>query len=122
MIKKLTLITGVGVGYVLGSKAGRKRYDDLVAQFRKLTGTPQAQKVSETLHAAAGDLADKATTAAGVAAGTVKDKAIDLIDHGTSSSAPAPSLASVTPATPTTPKAAPTTSTTAPVNGANAPR
>ena len=91
MIKKLTLLVGAGAGYVLGSKAGRERYDDIVAQAKKLMGSPQAQKVGDTLHQTAGDLADKATTVAASAADSVKDKTVDLTQSKpavTSSTAP----------------------------------
>ncbi|MFI6985089.1 YtxH domain-containing protein [Embleya sp. NPDC050154] len=50
MINKLTFVTGLAIGYVLGAKAGRERYE----QIRKLSGTvagsPPAQKAG---HAAA---------------------------------------------------------------------
>lgn len=105
MIKKLTLIVGVGAGYVLGSKAGRQRYDEIVAQVQKLTRTPQAQKVAGTLQEAAGDLVDKATTAA---AGANSDSTIDLTARPTT--APVTGL----------PTAALTTTTTAPAAGSAA--
>ena len=76
MIKKLTLLVGAGAGYVLGSKAGRERYDDIVTQVKKLAGSPQAQKVGDTLHQTAADLADKATAAASDVVGA--DKTVDL--------------------------------------------
>ncbi len=106
MIKKLTLIVGVGAGYVLGSKAGRQRYDEIVAQVQKLSRTPQAQKVAGSLQEAAGDLVDKATTAA---TGASSEKTIDLTAR--------PTTAPVT----GVPTAALTTSTTAPVTGSSAP-
>jgi len=106
MIKKLTLIVGVGAGYVLGSKAGRQRYDEIVAQVQKLSRTPQAKKVAGTMQEAAGDLVDKATTAA---TGASSEKTIDLTAR--------PTTAPVT----GVPTAALTTSTTAPVTGSSAP-
>lgn len=106
MIKKLTLIVGVGAGYVLGSKAGRQRYDEIVAQVQKLSRTPQAKKVAGTMQEAAGDLVDKATTAA---TGASSEKTIDLTAR--------PTTAPVT----GVPTAALTTSTTAPVTGSAAP-
>ncbi|MCV7166523.1 hypothetical protein [Mycobacterium stomatepiae] len=33
----------LGLGYVLGSKAGRRRYEQLVATYRALTSSPMAQ-------------------------------------------------------------------------------
>ena len=116
MIKKLTLLVGVGAGYVLGSKAGRQRYDGIVAQVQKLTGTPQAQKVSDTLHQAAGDLADKATTAAVTATESVKDKAATSQDPIDLTQPPITAKAAKKPAVTTSaaPMAGAAPSTTAP--------
>jgi hypothetical protein len=35
----------LGVGYVLGSKAGRRRYEQLAGTYRALTGSPAARSV-----------------------------------------------------------------------------
>lgn len=93
MLKKLTLLVGVSAGYVLGSKAGRERYDDIVAQVQKLKRSPQGQKVSDTLHQTAGDLKDKATTVAGSAT----DKAIDLTDSTPRVASPSAPMAGAAP-------------------------
>ena len=37
----------LGVGYVLGSKAGRRRYDQIVGTYRAVTGSPVAKSVIE---------------------------------------------------------------------------
>ena len=37
----------LGLGYVLGSKAGRRRYEQLAATYRTLTSSPMAQSVIE---------------------------------------------------------------------------
>ena len=37
----------LGLGYVLGSKAGRRRYEQLAATYRTLTSSPIAQSVIE---------------------------------------------------------------------------
>lgn len=37
----------LGLGYVLGSKAGRRRYEQLVATYRALTSSPVAQSMIE---------------------------------------------------------------------------
>ena len=39
MKAKLALLTGAAAGYVLGTKAGRQRYDELKAMADKLKGT-----------------------------------------------------------------------------------
>ncbi len=37
----------LGLGYVLGSKAGRRRYEQLVGTYRALTSSPVAKSVIE---------------------------------------------------------------------------
>jgi hypothetical protein len=40
---KLILLTGVGVGYVLGTRAGREQYDRIRDQARSLWSDPRVQ-------------------------------------------------------------------------------
>ena len=76
IINRLPLLIAGGIGYVLGAKAGRERYDQLRSQFDKFISDPRVQ---EKTHQAA-DLAkekapvvkDKIVGAAGVAAAKVK--------------------------------------------------
>ncbi|CAM3335206.1 YtxH domain-containing protein [Occultella aeris] len=61
---KFGLIVGLGVGYVLGARDGRQRYDKIKAQAQQLWRRPEVQDAVE----AAGDLASQAVdqaTAAG---------------------------------------------------------
>ena len=37
----------LGVGYVLGSKAGRRRYEQIVGTYRALTSSPVARSMIE---------------------------------------------------------------------------
>jgi len=37
----------LGVGYVLGSKAGRRRYEQIAGTYRALTGSPVARSMIE---------------------------------------------------------------------------
>ncbi|MDT5119708.1 MAG: hypothetical protein QOE30_5447 [Mycobacterium sp.] len=37
----------LGLGYVLGSKAGRRRYEQIAATYRALTSSPMAQSMLE---------------------------------------------------------------------------
>lgn len=53
---KLGLIVGLGVGYVLGARDGRARYDKIKAQAQQLWRSPEVQDKVE----AAGDLASQA--------------------------------------------------------------
>jgi hypothetical protein len=40
-------VVALGLGYVLGTKAGRRRYDQIVGTYRALTRSPAAKSVIE---------------------------------------------------------------------------
>ena len=42
---KTGMIVGFGVGYVLGTKAGRERYEELKASWDQFTGNPSVQRM-----------------------------------------------------------------------------
>lgn len=82
---KLTFIAGAAVGYVLGSRAGRARYDDMKRQADALWHDPRVQaKMSAAgqtvkekapeVGAKIADAAGQAATAASHAAASAKDK------------------------------------------------
>ncbi len=50
---------GFGVGYVLGAKAGRERYNQLVDWWNKFAGNPTVQKAAENARHVAGDAGRK---------------------------------------------------------------
>lgn len=52
---KLGFILGVGVGYVLGARAGRERYDQIERQARRVWRDPRVQKAKDQ----AGDIAQE---------------------------------------------------------------
>jgi hypothetical protein len=37
----------LGIGYVLGAKAGRRRYDQIVGTYRAVTGSPKTKAVMD---------------------------------------------------------------------------
>ncbi|EUA10806.1 hypothetical protein I546_3295 [Mycobacterium kansasii 732] len=37
----------LGIGYVLGAKAGRRRYEQIAGTYRALTGSPVARSMIE---------------------------------------------------------------------------
>jgi len=65
---KLVFFTGLGIGFVLGAKAGRERYEQLRKAARKAWDSPAVQQ-------AAGALQAQATTYAKAAGGKVADGA-----------------------------------------------
>jgi hypothetical protein len=63
-VKKLMLLAAVAVGYVLGSRAGRGRYEQIKRGFLKVKDDPRVQEKS---HQAAGLAKETATTATAAA-------------------------------------------------------
>ncbi|WP_040159279.1 hypothetical protein [Mobilicoccus massiliensis] len=81
---KLAFLSGAAVGYVLGTRAGRDRYDEMKKQADALWHDPRVQeKVStatETVKDKAPDVGAKLSSAAGNAASAAKDKASSAAD------------------------------------------
>jgi SLT domain-containing protein len=73
MMKKLMFLGAGAVGYVLGAKAGRERYEQIAEQARKLRNNPTVQEKM-----------DQAKHVAKDAAGTAVDKARDQVSGGSS--------------------------------------
>jgi hypothetical protein len=67
---KILLVVGLGVGYVLGARAGRGRYDEIVAKVQGFWNDPRVQKQVSN----AGDF--------------VKEKAPGVADFVTTKAAP----------------------------------
>ncbi len=56
---KIMFITGVGVGYVLGTRAGRQKFDQMVAQARRVWESPTVQEAAGVVQAQANRLYDQ---------------------------------------------------------------
>jgi hypothetical protein len=52
---RLGLAIGFGAGYVLGTRAGRQRYEELRAYWHQFTGSPSVQRAAELTKEAAGE-------------------------------------------------------------------
>ncbi|HJP73492.1 MAG TPA: hypothetical protein VJ914_04440 [Pseudonocardiaceae bacterium] len=52
------LALGVAIGYVLGARAGRERYDQLVRAYRKLVDHPMVQGAAGVVRAKLGQRTD----------------------------------------------------------------
>lgn len=70
MRTKLIFLAGVGVGYVLGARAGRERYEQLVRAARRVRENPTVQETAGILQAQAGGLVT-----------TAKDTVTDKFSH-----------------------------------------
>ncbi|MGV9311379.1 YtxH domain-containing protein [Streptomyces sp. NPDC003691] len=57
---KLTFLAGLGVGYVLGTRAGRERYEQLRKSVRELSQNPAVRNAAESAAQNGRDLAGKA--------------------------------------------------------------
>ena len=76
-MKKLTLLAAVAAGYVLGSRAGRERYEQIKSGAKKVAGDPRVQSAT---HKAQDAVAAQAAHAAEVAKDKVSDAASTAAD------------------------------------------
>ncbi len=53
MRKRLLFVAGLGIGYVLGARAGRERYEQLVRVVRRVKENPTVQETAGVLEARA---------------------------------------------------------------------
>src|SRR6201999_4539633 len=60
---KIPFLVGAAVGYVLGSRAGRERYEQIVRIARKTAGSQTVQSTAGVLQAQLDGLADRARIA-----------------------------------------------------------
>lgn len=72
---KMTFAVGAATGYVLGTRAGRERYEQLKRMVKQALESPQAQWAKDQARAQAGSLAGKARDTAGSLADQAKGKA-----------------------------------------------
>lgn len=98
MAKKFGFLLGMGAGYVLGARAGRQRYEQIVAKVRGVARDPRVQeKATQAQHLAqekAGQAAhlvkEKAGDAGAVVTDKVKEKVADRTQETGAHAAPTP--------------------------------
>jgi hypothetical protein len=79
---RIVFITGLGVGFVLGARAGRERYEQLQMLARKVRDNPAVQQAAGALQAqassyaksAGGKLADGAVAAKAKVGGVLHER------------------------------------------------
>ena len=75
-MRVLKILLLVGIGYVLGARAGRARYEQIKNRYQQFAGNPTVQdavhKAEETVKAQAPVVADKVTSVAGAAVSKVR--------------------------------------------------
>jgi len=59
-MRKWYLVAGFAVGYILGAKAGRERYDQIIDYTRRVTGNDRVQQVASSVRSQAGKAANAA--------------------------------------------------------------
>ena len=82
-MKKLTLLAAAAAGYVLGSRAGRERYEQIKTQATRAWTNPKVQSAVDDVQAQARQTGTDVAKAAGSkvadVAGDVKDKVVDAV-------------------------------------------
>lgn len=85
-VKKLTLLIAFAIGYVLGARAGRGRYEQIADGARRFAGNPKvqaaAEKAQETVAQQAPVVASAVKDKAAAAASTVQEKVTGGHDDG----------------------------------------
>jgi hypothetical protein len=71
---RIVFIVGLGIGYVLGTKAGRERYEKLRTLARKTADSPAVQQAAGALQAQAAGYAKAARGKLANGAGAAKAK------------------------------------------------
>lgn len=103
---KKSLLIGAAIGYVLGARAGRERYDQIAAQVSRLWNDPKVKSKVDQAQSAAVDTAKSAAASAKDAAGSsstlqsVKDK-LPGTGSGSGGTSTTSQPGSTTPLTPT---------------------
>lgn len=99
-MKKLMYLASAGIGYVLGSRAGRERYEQISAQATRLWSDPLVQQtkqqatdlVKEKAPEVKRGVSDAASSAAGAAASKVRSGDADSTADSTADLPPVVAL------------------------------
>ena len=95
---KITLLAGAAVGYVLGTRAGRDRYEQLKTQAQSLWQNPTVQEkktqAQDFAKEKAPEVQEKVADAAASATAAAKDKIGKGDDKDSDTAAPYPTSAS----------------------------
>jgi hypothetical protein len=84
-MKKLWLLVGIGVGFVLGSKAGRKPYERLEGKIREVSGRAEVKQAADDVSDMEGEVTDEAIDVATNKVADITDKVSSKVNHRTAS-------------------------------------
>lgn len=74
MRRKAAFITGFAVGYVMGARAGRERYEQLREAARSMLNQPHVRETVQTLQDVGGEAAEAARHKVGEMGGKVTER------------------------------------------------
>ncbi|MGC5628815.1 YtxH domain-containing protein [Georgenia sp. Z1344] len=80
-MSKVSFLVGLGVGFVLGARAGRGQYEKMKRQATQIWENPKVAEVREQAAEKAEELAKQAPGAAASAARTAKDKVGEAVEE-----------------------------------------
>jgi hypothetical protein len=96
-LRRFYLAVGIGIGYVLGTRAGRERYEELADALRRVADRPEVQSTAGMVAEQVSRASRQAMTALG---GRVSEETRDKVSR-----APFAVISRITPATaPTAPE------------------
>ena len=81
---KTGVLVGFGAGYVMGTRAGRERFEELKQNFDRLMGNPQVQRMAEKGKDVVETGARKGLSAVQGGVEKAADKVKDKLDGGSS--------------------------------------
>ena len=78
---KLGIAVGLAAGYVLGTRAGRERYQQLTASAKRLADDPSVKRLQEELNGLFGSAKQRVVDSTSTTVQRVSDQAADKVQQ-----------------------------------------
>ena len=78
---KLGIAVGLAAGYVLGTRAGRERYQQLTASAKRLADDPSVKRLQEELNGLFGSARQRVVNSTSTTVQRVSDQAADKVQQ-----------------------------------------
>jgi hypothetical protein len=78
---KLGIAVGLAAGYVLGTRAGRERYQQLTASAKRLADDPSVKRLQEELNGLFGSARQRVVDSTSTTVQRVSDQAADKVQQ-----------------------------------------